>query len=145
GAGVHIAAQRVRDMILKISAHQRGVHPADLEITNGVIGVRGMPLEAEDIAGGKLETAEFAAHHHHARTVSFKDIAYSANTGHDMPEGLEPGLHESAFFDPVNFTYPFGVHIPALDVDAETGETPITRYIPVDDCGDGIAPMSVPD
>ena len=67
----------------------------------------------------------------------------SANTGHDLPEGLEPGLNETAFFDPVNFTYPFGVHIAEVEVDTETGETTITRYVAVDDCGNVINPMIV--
>ncbi len=143
GAGVHLAAQKVRDKILKIAAHQLEVDPSDLEIRNGTIGVRGLPLDEEVVAGGKLETPEAAAHHHHARTVSFRDIAISANTGHNLPEGLEPGLNETAFFDPVNFTYPFGVHIAEVDVDTETGEVEIKRYIAVDDCGNVINPMIV--
>lgn len=143
GAGVHIAAQKVRDKILKIAAHQMEVDPADLVIKNGTISVKGVPLETEDIAGGRLETAEQAGRPHNLRSVSFKDIAISANTGHDLPEGIEPGLNETAFFDPVNFTYPFGVHLAEVEVDTETGETRISRYVAVDDCGNVINPMIV--
>ena len=56
---------------------------------------------------------------------------------------MEPGLNEVAFFDPVNFTYPFGVHIAQVDVDTETGEVTLDRYIAVDDCGNVINPMIV--
>jgi carbon-monoxide dehydrogenase large subunit len=145
GAGVHLAAQKVRDKMLKIAAHQLEVDPSDLEIEGGIVKVKGLPLDEDIVAGGKLQTPEAAAddHHRHPRQVSFKDIALSANTGHDLPEGLEPGLSENAFFDPVNFTYPFGVHIAEVDVDIETGETTITRYIAVDDCGNVINPMIV--
>lgn len=143
GAGVHNAAQKVRDKILKIAAHQMEVDPADLDIKNGTVSVKGVPLETEDIAGGKLETPEQAGRPHNLRSVSFKDIALSANTGHDLPEGMEPGLNETAFFDPVNFTYPFGVHLAEVEVDTETGETKITRYVAVDDCGNVINPMIV--
>jgi aerobic carbon-monoxide dehydrogenase large subunit len=121
GTGVHIAAQRIRDKILQIAAHQLEAAAEDLESANGQISVKGVP----------------------GRSVSFKDIAYSANVAHDLPEGMEPGLEETAFFDPANFTYPFGVHIATVDVDTETGETRLTRYIAVDDCGNVINPMIV--
>ena len=92
---------------------------------------------------GRLQTPEATAEHPHPRSVPFKDIAWSANTGHDLPEGMEPGLNEVAFFDPVNFTYPFGVHVAEVSVDTETGEVTLDRYIAVDDCGNVINPMIV--
>lgn len=143
GAGVYIAAQRVRDKMLKIAAHQLEVDPSDLEIRNGMIGVKGVPFDEDVVAGGKLQTADAAAEPAHPRAVSFKDIALSANTGHDLPEGVEPGLNETAFFDPVNFTYPFGVHVAEVEVDTDTGEVELTRYVAVDDCGNVINPMIV--
>jgi carbon-monoxide dehydrogenase large subunit len=143
GSSVHNAAMKVRDKILKIAAHQLEVDPSDLEIRNGVIGVRGVPLDEDVVAGGRLQTAAAQADPANPRSVSFEKIAYSANTAHDMPEGLEAGLNETAFFDPVNFTYPFGVHLAEVDVDTETGEVTITRYLAVDDCGNVINPMIV--
>ncbi|MEO8286637.1 MAG: xanthine dehydrogenase family protein molybdopterin-binding subunit [Chloroflexota bacterium] len=143
GAGVHIAAQKVRDKVLRIAAHQLEVDPADLVLSNGMITVKGMPLSEDVVAAGKLQTPEAAEEPAPPRSVSFNDIAHSANTGHDLPPGEEPGLNETAFFDPVNFTYPFGVHIAEVDVDTETGETTITRYVAVDDCGNVINPMIV--
>jgi carbon-monoxide dehydrogenase large subunit len=121
GIGVHIAARRVREKMLQIAAHQLEAAPEDLEVGDGQFTVKGVPGKA----------------------VSFQKIAYSANTAHDLPEGMEPGLEETAFFDPANFTYPFGIHISMVDVDTETGETRLTRYIAVDDCGNVINPMIV--
>jgi carbon-monoxide dehydrogenase large subunit len=143
GAGVYMAAQKVRNKMLRIAAHQLEVDPADLEINNGTITVKGMPLSEDVVAGGKLQTAEAEAEPAPPRSVSFTHIAMSANTGHDLPEGEEAGLNETAFFDPVNFTYPFGVHMAEVEVDTETGETKITRYLAVDDCGNVINPMIV--
>ena len=143
GAAVHNAAVKVREKMLKIAAHQLEVAPEDLEISNGIISVRGLPLDEDVVAGGKLQTPEAAAEPAHKHSVTFEQIAYSANTAHDVPEGIEPGLNEVAFFDPVNFTYPFGVHVAEVDVDTETGEVAILRYIAVDDCGNVINPMIV--
>ena len=66
-----------------------------------------------------------------------------ANVAWNMPKGLEPGLEASAFFDPPNFVYPFGAHIAVVQVDIETGEVKLERYIAVDDCGKVINPMIV--
>jgi carbon-monoxide dehydrogenase large subunit len=143
GAGVYMAAQKVRNKMLRIAAHQLEVDPADLEIRDGVITVKGVPLSEDVVAGGRLQTPEAEGEPAPPRSVTFAHIAMSANTGHDLPEGEEAGLNESAFFDPVNFTYPFGVHIAEVEVDTETGETTITRYLAVDDCGNVINPMIV--
>lgn len=144
GASVHNAAVKVREKMLRIAAHQLEVDPADLEVRDGMVTVKGMPLDEDVIAGGELQTPEAAAEPSTTkRSVSFKELALSANTGHDLPEGMEPGLNETAFFDPVNFTYPFGVHVAEVEVDMDTGETKITRYVAVDDCGNVINPMIV--
>jgi len=66
-----------------------------------------------------------------------------ANVAWNMPKGVEPGFEASAFFDPPNFVYPFGAHIAVVQVDAETGEVALERYIAVDDCGKVINPMIV--
>jgi len=77
----------------------------------------------------------------HYKTI--QDVALMANVAWNYPKGLEPGLEASAFFDPPNFVYPFGAHIAVVEVDAETGEIALKRYVAVDDCGKVINPMIV--
>ncbi len=72
---------------------------------------------------------------------SFVDVALMANLGWNMPAGVEPGLEATAFFDPTNFVYPFGTHVCTVEVDAETGEVKILRYI----CGGRLRPAHQPD
>ena len=66
-----------------------------------------------------------------------------ANLAWNMPEGVEPGLEESSFHDPTNFTFPFGAHICTVEVDPDTGEVKILRYVAVDDVGVVVNPMIV--
>ena len=56
---------------------------------------------------------------------------------------MEPGLEETAFYDPENFVFPFGAHACVVDVDAETGKVEVVRYVAVDDCGPAINPMLI--
>ncbi|HEY8414519.1 MAG TPA: molybdopterin cofactor-binding domain-containing protein, partial [Thermaerobacter sp.] len=59
----------------------------------------------------------------------------------NFPPGLEPGLEETAFWQPENFTFPFGTHVCVVEVDTEDGSTRILRYVCVDDCGNVINPL----
>ena len=61
----------------------------------------------------------------------------------DLPEGMEPGLEATSFFDPKNFTWPFGTHIVTVEVEVDTGAVKILRYVAVDDVGNVINPMIV--
>lgn len=121
GAAVKIAAQRVKDKAKKIAAHLLEASEGDLEWAEDRFAVRGSPDQAK----------------------TFGDVALMANVAWNMPEGVEPGLEATAFFDPSNFVYPFGTHICTVDVDIETGEVKILRYVAVDDCGPHINPMIV--
>lgn len=121
GAAVKVAAQRVKEKAKKIAAHLLEANEADLEWKDGKFVVRGSPDQAK----------------------SFGDLALMANVAWNMPEGVEPGLEATAFFDPSNFVYPFGTHICTVEVYPETGEVEILRYIAVDDCGPQINPMIV--
>jgi carbon-monoxide dehydrogenase large subunit len=121
GSAVKIAAQRVKDKAKKIAAHLMEANEADLEWKDNQFAVRGSP------GSGK----------------AFAEVALMANVGWNMPTGVEPGLEAAAFFDPSNFVYPFGTHICTVDVNPETGEVKILRYVCVDDCGPHINPMIV--
>ena len=66
-----------------------------------------------------------------------------ATVAWNMPAGMEPGMEASQFYDPPNFAYPFGAHIAVVEVDPETGQVTLKRYIAVDDCGPQINPTIV--
>ncbi len=121
GSAVKVAAQRVKEKAKRIAAHLMEANEQDLEWKDGQFAVRGSP------GPGK----------------GFAEVALMANLAWNMPAGVEPGLEATAFFDPSNFVYPFGSHVCTVEVDAETGEVKILRYIAVDDCGPHINPMIV--
>ncbi|MCW5978999.1 MAG: xanthine dehydrogenase family protein molybdopterin-binding subunit [Bryobacteraceae bacterium] len=77
------------------------------------------------------------------KRVGFGEIAAAAYRGLKIPPGGEPGLVATRYFEPSNFTYPFGAHIAVTQVDPDTGAVEITRYIAVDDCGRIINPLLV--
>jgi len=77
------------------------------------------------------------------RVISWAELAGAAYVAKSLPAGFEPGLEASSFFEPKNFTFPFGTHICAADVDRDTGQVTITKYVAVDDCGPLINPLLV--
>ncbi len=108
--------------------------------------------KAKTIAAHMLEIPEDAVRYERgtfhpegseSRSVSIQDVTLQAHLGWNLPPGVEPGMEASAFYDPTNFTYPFGTHIAVVSVDADTGEVRLIRYIAVDDCGPVINPMLV--
>ncbi|MDP9185561.1 MAG: molybdopterin-dependent oxidoreductase, partial [Actinomycetota bacterium] len=113
------AAARVREKARKIAAHELEVSADDLEWTEGAFRVTGAPDRAKTIP----------------------EVAFSAWTAHDLPDGVEPGLEASAFFDPENLVFPFGAHICVVEVDTETGKTEVLKYVAVDDIGTVLNPM----
>ena len=77
------------------------------------------------------------------RVISWGELAGAAYVAKSLPPEFEPGLEASCFFEPKNFTFPFGTHICAVDIDRETGQVKITDYVAVDDCGPQINPLLV--
>jgi carbon-monoxide dehydrogenase large subunit len=77
------------------------------------------------------------------RQLGWGELAGEAYIAKNLPAGLEPGLEASSFFEPENFTYPFGTHIAAVDVDRDTGVVAIRKYVAVDDCGTQINPLLI--
>ncbi len=122
GSGALMGAiQKIKDKSKIVTAHLLEASPDDIDYADGKFFVKGSP--------DKFKTIQ--------------DVALMANVAWNYPKGLEPGLEASAFFDPPNFVYPFGAHIAVVQVDAETGEVTLKRYIAVDDCGKVINPMIV--
>jgi carbon-monoxide dehydrogenase large subunit len=77
------------------------------------------------------------------KSVGWGDVASQAYVARNIPADFEPGLEASTFFEPKNFTFPFGAHIVAVDIDQETGHVKIVKYVAVDDCGPQINPLLV--
>ena len=77
------------------------------------------------------------------KSVSFKDVAFAAYRAMKVPAGSEPGLVATYFWEPPNFTFPFGAHIVITEVDRDTGDIAIKRYVAVDDCGRILNPLIV--
>ncbi|MGZ8852303.1 MAG: xanthine dehydrogenase family protein molybdopterin-binding subunit, partial [Thermoanaerobaculia bacterium] len=121
GGALMGAIKKIKEKATLVSAHLLEASPDDIEYADGKFFVKGSP--------DKFKTIQ--------------DIALMANIAHNYPKGLEPGLEASSFFDPPNFVYPFGAHIAVVQVDIETGEVALKRYIAVDDCGKVINPMIV--
>src|SRR6476620_10959727 len=90
---------------------------------------------------------EFSAGHYHVKGtdkgVSLADIALNAWTGHNLPDGMDPDIDGSATYDPVNFSFPHGTHLFAMEVDTETGQTTMRKYVCVDDIGVIVNPLIV--
>ncbi|MDQ3850027.1 MAG: aerobic carbon-monoxide dehydrogenase large subunit [Actinomycetota bacterium] len=121
GGAVAVVARKVRDKARAFAAQMLETRPEDLAWEKGKWYVKGDPDKAATIN----EIAEYA---------------YGPNP---LPEGLEGGLDATAVYNPPNLTYPCGAYICVVDIDPETGEVKIRRFIAVDDCGVRINPMVV--
>ena len=121
GTAIHMSIEKIKEKAKRIAAHLLEAAPEDIEFEGGKLFVRGSPDQAK----------------------AFAEISLAAYLAHNMPAGVEPGLEMTSFYDPSNFTYPFGTHVAVVEVDGETGETTLRRYIAVDDVGNVINPMIV--
>jgi aerobic carbon-monoxide dehydrogenase large subunit len=118
---VYQALQRIKDKARRLGAHMLEADVEDVVFEDGKAFVKGSPQTAKTI----------------------QEIAGAAAVGADLPEGMEPFLDDTAYFDPPNCTFPFGTHIAVVEVDGDTGEVALRRYIAVDDVGRVINPMIV--
>jgi aerobic carbon-monoxide dehydrogenase large subunit len=90
-----------------------------------------------------FENGAFKAPGVSTRSIPWGELAAEAYIAKNLPPGVEPGLEASSFFEPENFTFPFGTHICAVEIDRDTGQVAITKYVAVDDCGNQINPLLV--
>lgn len=121
GAAVYVASERIRDKAVRIAAHLLEASPDDITIDGPRFIVRGTP----------------------DRAVEFKDVAKMAYKAFKLPPGMEPGLDVTHFFVPKDRVFPFGTHVCVVEIDRDTGEVAIRRYVAVDDCGNILNPLLV--
>jgi carbon-monoxide dehydrogenase large subunit len=114
------AADKVIDKARPIAAHLLEASPDDLDFAGGRFTVRGTD---QGVGITEVATAVFAAH--------------------NLPDGTEPSIDSDATYDPVNFSYPHGTHLCAMEVDTETGAVKMRKYVACDDIGNIINPLIV--
>ncbi len=118
---VYNSLQKIKAKARRIAAHMLEADPDDIVFESGKAFVKGAPDNAKTI----------------------QEIAGAAALAYDLPENEEPFLDDTTYYDPPNCTFPFGTHIAVVDIDPETGEVKLERYIAVDDVGKVINPMIV--
>jgi aerobic carbon-monoxide dehydrogenase large subunit len=121
GIAIVKAADKVIEKARKVAAHLLEASEDDLEFESGSFSVKGSP----------------------GSSVALGDIAFATFTAHNLPDGMEPSLDSDAVYDPVNFSFPHGTHLCAIEVDTETGMAKIRKYVCVDDVGNPINPLII--
>jgi carbon-monoxide dehydrogenase large subunit len=120
GTAVFYATQKIKQKLAAMAGHILGAKPAAMVFANGRIGPKGSK-----------------------KSLSFGEVVGAAYSAKTLPPGMEPGMEATHFFEPSNFTFPFGAHVISVVVDPETGEITIDKYCAVDDCGNVINPLLV--
>lgn len=121
GSAMVRAAEKVINKAKKIAAHLLEASADDIELKDGQFSVAGTD-----------------------KSVAWGDVTLAAYVPHNYPlEEIEPGLEETAFYDPANFTYPAGAYACEVEVDPDTGKVTIERFSAADDFGNVINPMIV--
>lgn len=121
GPAIVMSVNKVKDKAKRWAAHLMDANIDDLVYERDGVYVKGSP----------------------DRGMSLAAIAEEAWKAHRLPPGEEPGLEATSYFEPSNFTFPFGAHVAVVDIDRETGKIELRRYIGVDDCGRIISPLLV--
>lgn len=136
GTAVFNAIQKLKEKATQLAAHLLGADASAVSFKEGRFSVEA----AMAAAGGNGDAGNEAAAR---KSVSIQEVALAAHVAHQIPPGFEPGLSATNFFEPSNFTFPFGTHIVQVEIDRETGKIDIQLYVAVDDCGKVLNPMLV--
>jgi carbon-monoxide dehydrogenase large subunit len=126
GAALIMSVNKVKDKAKQLAAHMLDVRPDDVTYGDGEIYVTADPNRKKTFA-----------------EVAFMATDFSWQGPGSAPADIEPGLEATSRFEPSNATFPFGTHICVVEVDRETGEVELKRFVAVDDCGNVINPLIV--
>jgi carbon-monoxide dehydrogenase large subunit len=118
---VYNSVQRIKEKARRVAAHMLEADAEDVEFEAGKAFVKGAPESSKTI----------------------QEIAGAAALAYDLPEGEEPFLDDTTYYDPPNCTFPFGTHVAVVEIEPETGQVTLERYVAVDDVGRVINPMIV--
>jgi carbon-monoxide dehydrogenase large subunit len=121
GSAIYMSLQKIKEKGRRIAAHLLEAAEGDVLFEGGKFSVRGSP----------------------DRSKAWGEVVLMAYLAHNLPQGTEPGLEATSFYDPANFTFPFGAHVAVVEADPATGQVKILRYVAVDDVGKVINPMIV--
>ena len=148
GTAVLMAMEKVIAKAKKFAAHLLKADESEVTFENGKFCCVARAPEkavAEGVGGAVVESpaASLPEPHTGGRSVTIQDVALAAHLAANIPPDTEPGLSATHFFEPKNFTFPFGTHICVVEVDRDTGDVKIERYVAVDDCGKVINPLLV--
>jgi aerobic carbon-monoxide dehydrogenase large subunit len=149
GTAVLVAIQKLKEKASKIAAHILQADATRLVFENGRYSLTAATAAAAGVSepvvpvgqapAGALPEPQTSGR----SSLTIQEIALAAYVAKEIPPDTEPGLSATYFFEPKNFTFPFGTHVCVVEVDKETGETKIIKYVAVDDCGKVINPLLV--
>jgi carbon-monoxide dehydrogenase large subunit len=153
GTAVFIAIEKLKEKATNIAAHMMKTDASNVVFKEGRFtkqaakaasaGAGAKPEPEPDVPVGEAPAGALPDPDADGKGVTIQDVALAAHIARDIPPGSEPGLSATYFFEPTNFTFPFGTHIAVVEVDRETGDIKFKLYIAVDDCGKVINPMLV--
>jgi aerobic carbon-monoxide dehydrogenase large subunit len=150
GTAVLVAIERLKEKASKIAAHLLQAGASKVAFGEGRFSLEAAKAatvgEASEpvVPAGQAPAGALPEPQTNGKSsVTIQDVALVAHLAKELPPDTEPGLSATYFFEPKNFTFPFGTHIVAVEIDRETGDVKFLRYVAVDDCGKVINPMLV--
>ena len=148
GTAVWYAIEKLKEKANKIAHHLLEAGEGKVTFKDGKFSVEAPKVKAAAVPepvlpAGQAPGASLPDPNPQGKHVTLQDVALAAHLAKSLPPEMEPGLSATYFFEPKNFTFPFGTHIAVVEIDRETGEIHFQRYVAVDDCGKVINPMLV--